>query len=111
MDERTSKIDGVVEKPNKDVAPSNFTIMGRYILKPEIFTFLEENNVDTATNEIQITDSIEKLSKISDVLSYEFDAIRYDMGSVEGFVKAQIEFSLRDKNLSESIKNIIKKTN
>jgi len=85
--------------------------MGRYILKPEIFTFLEENNVDTATNEIQITDSIEKLSKISDVLSYEFDAIRYDMGSVEGFVKAQIEFSLRDKNLSESIKNIIKKTN
>ncbi len=91
------KLKGVVEKPAVEVAPSNLTIMGRYVLKNEVFKYLEEKNVDKATNEIQITDSILKLMNNGEVYAKVISGTRYDMGSIEGFVKAQEDFFKRTK--------------
>ncbi len=103
IDDRTFLLKGVVEKPTQAAAPSNLSIMGRYILTPKIFEFLEERNVDEATNEIQITDSILKLINTQKVYAYKFNGIRYDMGSKEGFIKANIEYAMRDPELKETV--------
>lgn len=108
IDEKTILLKGVVEKPAKEVAPSNLSIMGRYILSPKIFEFLEENNIDPATNEIQITDSILKLMNYEKIYAYKFDGIRYDMGSKQGYIKANIEYALRDSELKSTVLETIK---
>ncbi len=109
IDVNSWEIDAVVEKPNKDVAPSNKAIVGRYILDGSIFKYLSENNVDKATGEIQITDSIDKLINTTGVVARNIIGRRYDMGSVKGFLEAQIEFALRDENLKDDMKEIINK--
>lgn len=86
----------VVEKPHPDEAPSNYSIIGRYILTPTIFKYLSEHHIDAKTNEIQITDSILKVMSEEAVYGFEFKGQRYDMGSKLGFVKAQIEYAMRD---------------
>ncbi len=108
INEKTFYVSSLVEKPKKEEAPSNLSIMGRYILSPKIFDFLQEKNIDKNTGEIQITDSINKLAQIEKVIAYNFYGRRYDLGSIDGFLEAQIEFALRDKNYRESVKNIIK---
>src|SRR5690606_4243440 len=68
-----------VEKPEIGTAPSNYAIMGRYVLTPEIFSFLGEHE-QGAGGEIQLTDAIQKLNEIESVFAYEFDGKRYDVG-------------------------------
>lgn len=99
----------LVEKPPKNKAPSNLAICGRYILTPKIFKFLEEQNIDLNTNEIQITDSIDRLSKIEKVFAFTYKAKRYDLGSKEGFIEANIEYALRDKGLRNNVLKILEK--
>ncbi len=108
---KSTLIDGVVEKPEKDKAPSNKAIVGRYILTPKIFKYLDEKNVDPNTKEIQITDSILKLVNDEGVTAKTLDGIRYDMGSTKGFLEAQIDYALRNPELSKHVKEIIKRKN
>lgn len=108
IDENTWKLQGVVEKPKKELAPSNYTIMGRYVLDSKIFDYLSEKNIDKATNEIQITDSILKLMKDGEVLGYNFEGRRYDMGSRIGFIQANLETALRDPELKEQVSELFK---
>lgn len=109
IDENSWEIDAVVEKPASENAPSNKAIVGRYILDGSIFKHLLENNVDAATGEIQITDSIDKLIDTTGVVARNIIGRRYDMGSVKGFLEAQVEFALRDENLKDNMKEIIEK--
>lgn len=111
LDERTWKLQGVVEKPKKESAPSNYTIMGRYVLDHKIFNYLCEKNVDTATNEIQITDSILRLMDEGEVLGYNFEGRRYDMGSKIGFIQANIETALRDPELCPQVVELFESYN
>ncbi|GAA3319065.1 hypothetical protein GCM10020331_024410 [Ectobacillus funiculus] len=69
----------VEKKPAPGTAPSNLAIMGRYILTPEIFMFLEEQQVG-AGGEIQLTDAIQHLNEIQRVFAYNFEGKRYDVG-------------------------------
>ncbi|WP_223701289.1 UTP--glucose-1-phosphate uridylyltransferase GalU [Sutcliffiella deserti] len=101
-------IDSLVEKPKKEEAPSNLAIMGRYILTPEIFDILE-NQEPGSGGEIQLTDAINKLNTINAVLAYDFKGRRYDVGDKFGFIQAQIEFALERKDLQEEVKNYLKK--
>lgn len=107
------ELGGVVEKPKVGSAPSNYSIMGRYILDSKIFKYLEEKNIDISTDEIQITDSILKLMNSQKILALEFNGKRYDMGSKLGFLKANIEYGLRDIEIKENfhkyLKNLINK--
>lgn len=82
-----------VEKPAPGTAPSNLAIMGRYILTPKIFLFLEKQEAG-AGGEIQLTDAIQKLNEIQRVFAYEFEGKRYDVGEKIGFIKTTIEFAL-----------------
>jgi UTP--glucose-1-phosphate uridylyltransferase len=95
---RRYKVENFVEKPEPGTAPSNLAIMGRYILTPEIFMFLDQMETG-AGGEVQLTDAIQKLNQIQRVFAYDFEGKRYDVGEKIGFVKTTIEFALQDENL------------
>ncbi|RIW36060.1 UTP--glucose-1-phosphate uridylyltransferase [Bacillus salacetis] len=95
-------IDNLVEKPKKEDAPSNYAIMGRYILRPEIFEILE-NQAPGAGGEIQLTDAIKKLNEQQMVVGCEFKGERYDVGDKFGFIKATVEFALERGDLRENV--------
>ena len=80
-------IDDMVEKPSKEEAPSNFAIIGRYILTPDIFDILRTTEPG-ANGEIQITHALQTQAKRGMVLAYKFKGTRFDCGGVPGFVEA-----------------------
>ncbi len=90
------EIKSMVEKPEPAAAPSNLAVIGRYILMPDIFSILRYTKPDKK-GEIQITDALNKQAQTSRVLAYKFSGIRYDCGSVEGFVRANNELFARQK--------------
>jgi UTP--glucose-1-phosphate uridylyltransferase len=96
-----------VEKPPRGTAPSNLAIMGRYILTPEIFGFLEKQEAG-AGGEIQLTDAIQKLNEQQPVYAYSFSGKRYDVGEKLGFVKTTIEFALQNEELREELAAFLK---
>lgn len=101
-------IESLVEKPSTEQAPSNLAIMGRYVLSPEIFTILE-NQEPGKDGEIQLTDAISQLNEQSQVLTYNFHGERYDIGGKLGFVQATIDFALNRPDLHEDIKAYMEK--
>lgn len=100
----------VVEKPNREDAPSNLAIGGRYVLTPAIFDYLK-NQTRGAGGEIQLTDSILRLMDKEKVYSLAIDGRRYDIGSKKGFLEATIDFSLNRDDLASDIKELLKKHN
>jgi len=103
---RLYQVKGLVEKPSKLVAPSNLAIMGRYILTPNIFKFLEKQELG-AGGEIQLTDAIQRLSEIEDVYAYDFEGIRYDVGEKLGFILTTLDFALMNKELQAPLLNAL----
>ncbi|MBP3962406.1 UTP--glucose-1-phosphate uridylyltransferase GalU [Paenibacillus lignilyticus] len=87
-----------VEKPKLGTAPSNLAIMGRYILTPEIFDFLELQEAG-AGGEIQLTDAIQKLNEFQGVYAYDFEGKRYDVGEKLGFITTILDFALHNNEL------------
>jgi UTP--glucose-1-phosphate uridylyltransferase len=95
-------INDLVEKPKVEVAPSNYAIMGRYVLRPEIFDILE-NLSPGAGGEIQLTDAIKKLNDLQMVVGYKFKGERHDVGDKFGFIKATLDFALEREDLKEKV--------
>lgn len=107
FDEKTVQIDDFIEKPSIDVAPSNLACLGRYILEPQIFTYLENTSVGKG-GEIQLTDAILSMINNGDkVLAYNFEGKRYDIGNKFGLLKANVEFGLRHDEIKEEFKTYI----
>ncbi|WP_226675651.1 UTP--glucose-1-phosphate uridylyltransferase GalU [Rossellomorea aquimaris] len=98
MDNGVFHINDLVEKPKVEDAPSNYAIMGRYVLRPEIFEILEKQTPG-AGNEIQLTDAIKKLNELQMVVGYEFEGVRHDVGDKFGFIRATLEFALEREDL------------
>ncbi|MEB9553505.1 UTP--glucose-1-phosphate uridylyltransferase GalU [Bacillus cereus] len=96
-------VDCLVEKPKKEMALSRYAIMGRYVLRPEIFKILTKLPVDQASNELQLTDAINELNKEQAVLAYNFEGNRYDIGDKFGFIKATIDFALRRDDIRNEV--------
>lgn len=96
------RVANFIEKPKKEQAPSNYAIMGRYLLRPEIFDILG-NLAPSAGNEIQLTDGIQGLNATQTVLAYNFTGVRYDVGDKFGFIKAQVDFALQRDDLKADI--------
>ena len=80
-------VNNMVEKPNPPDAPSNLAIIGRYILTPQIFNFLD-HTAPGKNGEIQITDALLRQAQDNIVIAYKFKGRRFDCGSVNGFVEA-----------------------
>ncbi len=81
------RVDDMIEKPNREDAPSNLAIIGRYILTPDIFDILRRTEPGK-NGEIQITDALLEQAKNGCVMAYKFQGKRFDCGSVDGFVEA-----------------------
>ena len=88
--EGIEKVDGIVEKPNPNDAPSNLAVFGRYILSKDIFLNIEQTKPGL-NNEIQLTDAIQDLILNQDVFALEFEGRRFDCGSKEGYISAIID--------------------
>lgn len=101
-DERLVKLSGMVEKPKAEEAPSNYAVLGRYVLTPEIFQLLETQEIG-AGGEIQLTDAICRLLDTQAVYAYDFEGIRYDVGDKFGFIKATIDFALDREDLKDEV--------
>ena len=108
FDERTVKIENFIEKPEIENAPSTLACLGRYILEPEIFEYLEKTKPGKG-GEIQLTDAIlEMINNGDKVLAYDFEGIRYDIGTKLGLLKANIEFGLRHSEIKGELKEYLK---
>ncbi|MBD8025687.1 UTP--glucose-1-phosphate uridylyltransferase GalU [Ureibacillus sp. Re31] len=105
--DRLYQVKRFVEKPALGTAPSNLAIMGRYILSPEIFQFLEKQEIG-AGGEIQLTDAIQKLNEIQPVYAYDFDGMRYDVGEKLGFIRTTVEFALDNKEFGPQVEQLLK---
>jgi len=96
LDERHTRVETMVEKPEPDQAPSNLAIIGRYILTPDIFDILR-NTPPGAGGEVQITDALQTQASQGKVMAYRFQGQRFDCGSIAGFVDATNFFYQRMK--------------
>ncbi len=99
---RRYQVNQFVEKPKQGTAPSNLAIMGRYILTPEIFIFLDKQEKG-AGGEIQLTDAIQQLNEIQRVFAYDFEGTRYDVGEKFGFIKTTLEFALQNEEIKDDL--------
>lgn len=112
IDEQLYRVNHLVEKPKKELAPSNIAIMGRYILNPRIFNILCEQKPG-AGGEIQLTDAIAELNHYEAVYAYDFEGIRYDVGEKMGFIQTTIEVALQREDLKydllEYLSNVLEK--
>jgi len=98
----------LVEKPAPEDAPSNLAIIGRYILTPEIFTALEHTKPGKG-GEIQLTDGLRVLMEKQPIYAFEFEGTRYDAGDKLGFLKATVEFGLKNKEFGSDFRTYLQK--
>lgn len=105
---RRYQVNTFVEKPAPGTAPSNLAIMGRYVFTPEIFMFLEQQEIG-AGGEIQLTDAIQKLNEIQRVFAYDFEGKRYDVGEKLGFIETTLEFALQHEDLKNQLLTIMER--
>lgn len=98
------KVDGLVEKPSRDLAPSNLAVLGRYILSPEIFDILEKTPLG-AGHELQLTDGLARLE--SDVFALAYEGRRYDIGDRLGYLQATVEYGLRSDVFKDQFKTYL----
>lgn len=100
IEDRVYKIRDMVEKPAVEEAPSDIAILGRYIITPKIFDYLATQEAG-AGGEIQLTDSLKRLSKEEAMYAYDFLGKRYDVGHKMGFLQATVEFALSRPDLKD----------
>jgi len=100
---KVAPVRDIVEKPLPGEAPSNFAVVGRYVLDPAIFDLLE-NASPGKGGEIQLTDSLQQLNRIASLSSLRFDGKRHDTGDKLGFVQATIDFALEREDLSADVR-------
>ncbi|WP_339213273.1 UTP--glucose-1-phosphate uridylyltransferase GalU [Ornithinibacillus sp. FSL M8-0202] len=99
---RRYQVSNFVEKPAPGTAPSNLAIMGRYVFTPEIFGFLDRQQIG-AGGEIQLTDAIQMLNEVQRVYAYDFEGKRYDVGEKLGFLTTNIEFGLQNEEVRQEL--------
>lgn len=100
------KISDMVEKPKASSAPSDMAIIGRYILTPDIFGFIEKTKPGKG-GEIQLTDALKSMLKKKPVYGYLFNGMRYDGGDKVGYLKATVELALKNPSVRDEFKQYL----
>ncbi len=108
VEKDTYQVKNLVEKPGPDKAPSQIAALGGYILTPDIFEALEKTKLGKG-GELWLTDAIFKLLKKRPIYAKLVDGQYYDTGSKLGYLKANVDFALRDKKLGKEFKKYLKK--
>ena len=101
------KVNGLVEKPSPEAAPSNLAVVGRYILTPEIFSCLERTTPG-AIGEIQLTDGMALLLEEQPMYALQFKGIRYDGGTPMGLLRASLEVALSREDTRDQAREMLK---
>lgn len=104
---RLNRMTGMVEKPAPGTEPSNLFISGRYILQPEIFSLLAEQQKG-AGGEIQLTDAMARLMKLESFHALEYDGVTYDCGDKIGLLRANVAYALRHPDLGDAARAAVK---
>lgn len=99
-------VGGYQEKPAVKDLVSTLTSLGRFVLTSEVFDFIKTVK-PTHNGEYYLSTAFDDMAKVKPVYSYTFDGIRYDMGGREGFLKANIDYALRDPALAPYLKSLI----
>ena len=107
IEEGIYRVTDMVEKPSVDDAPSNLAIIGRYILTPDIIELLKKTRPGSG-KEIQLTDALRDLAKTRPVYAYKFQGKRYDAGDKLGFLKATVEFALKNEEFGGEFRSYLK---
>jgi UTP--glucose-1-phosphate uridylyltransferase len=106
-DGRVAEVRGLIEKPEPDKAPSTLSIVGRYILQPEIFELLAKVQKGSG-GEIQLTDAMAGLIGKQPFHGYRFDGKRFDCGSQFGLVEAMLEYALTSESTALQARSFLK---
>jgi len=106
--DNVTEVKGLVEKPNPEDAPSTLSVVGRYILQPEVLDYLAAFETG-AGNEIQLTDSMAKLIGKQPFHGLKFDGRHYDCGSRLGFIEANLAYGLNDPEIGNHVSKILQK--
>lgn len=107
LSHRIFQVEDMVEKPDRDKAPSNVAILGRYIIAPGIFSCLE-NVAPGKGGEIQLTDALKMMLSSGPMVAYDFVGKRYDVGNKLGFLEATVEFALKREDLKDEFSSYLK---
>jgi UTP--glucose-1-phosphate uridylyltransferase len=107
-DGRLARAKGLVEKPKPADAPSTLSIIGRYILQPEVFDELDRQDKG-AGGEIQLTDAMARTIRNQPFHGLRFQGRRFDCGSKAGFLEANIAYALEREDLRDTARDIIKR--
>jgi UTP--glucose-1-phosphate uridylyltransferase len=107
LDDHLEEVSAIVEKPKPEDAPSDLAVVGRYILTPRIFHYLEQVQAG-AGGEIQLTDGIAALMKEQRMLAYRFSGTRYDCGSKLGYLQATVALGLKHPEVKEGFAEYLK---
>jgi UTP--glucose-1-phosphate uridylyltransferase len=102
-----AEISGIVEKPKPDKAPSNLAVVGRYVLTPGIFEYLQRIGTG-AGGEIQLTDGIAQLMTDEPIYAYRFKGKRYDCGNKLGYLQATVEYGLMHPKLGADFRGYLR---
>ena len=107
LEDTVFSVSDMIEKPSLDKKFSNYSILGRCVLEPEIFEILEHTPFGVG-NELQLTDAMKELAVTKGMTGVEFSGKRYDMGNKLGILKANIEVGLCHEEIGEGLKSYIK---
>jgi UTP--glucose-1-phosphate uridylyltransferase len=100
IDDQVHQVVDLVEKPEPSQAPSDLAVIGRYILTPAIFRYLETTKPGRG-GEIQLTDALKRMAQDYPIFGYLFEGTRYDAGNKLGFLQATVEFAKDDPSLGD----------
>jgi len=106
--DRDFRVRGLVEKPDLNDAPSNYAILGRYVLTPEIFDKLQKTEPGK-NGEIQLTDALRGLLDDQGIVAHNFEGTRYDTGDKLGYLKATVEMGLRHSEVKDRFREYLKR--
>ncbi|QRX82857.1 UTP--glucose-1-phosphate uridylyltransferase GalU [Glaciimonas sp. PAMC28666] len=106
LDDVLLKLNGIVEKPAPEDAPSNLGVVGRYVFNPSIFQYLRDLQPGSG-GELQLTDGIAAMLTQEQVLAYQFEGIRYDCGSKQGYLQATVEFALKHPEVGKEFHHFL----
>ena len=107
LEDRIMKVTDMNEKPTLDEKFSNYAILGRYVLTPAVFDLIDKPPPGHG-GEIQLTDALQQLCKIEDMIAVDFEGKRYDTGNIQGYLEATIDFALAHEEAGPWLREFIK---
>ncbi|WNQ13657.1 UTP--glucose-1-phosphate uridylyltransferase GalU [Paenibacillus aurantius] len=102
-----NRIGDLIEKPERESAPSNLAVIGRYVIEPEIFSILEKQEPGRG-GEIQLTDALRVMNRNKPMAAYLQQGRRFDVGDKQGYIEATIEFALARPELQGHLKEYLR---